>query len=693
MSGCDENLKNELSQLLTKNIEQQKLLSLFDVGDSVLFKWNNDPHWSIEYVSKNVSKLLGYDEEEFLQGRVNFIQCIHQDDLQTVINEVKEGKNSPEGFFKHKPYRVITKSGLIKWVLDYTVLDKDEKGNIAYYIGYLVDITEQKLAQKLLEDSEYRWKYAIEGNKDGLWDWNIKTGEVYFSHQWKKMLGFEDHEIDATVDEWQLRIHPEDLQRIYKDIEDYFKGITTHYTNEHRVLCKDGTYKWIRDRGSIVQRDADGNPMRMIGTHTDITHERKLLNELETVKNRFQNMFVNHDMVMLLIDPNNGNILNANHSAVEFYGYEYDEIIQMNITQINQLPSETMKKRTQQIQQYKRKSFVCEHRLSNGEIKIVEIHSSPIETENGVILFSIIKDVTHEKTIENQLKQSLKNLEKFIETQENIVVLTTGKSLQFANKKFFDFFGFKDLETFKAQHECICDYFIENERFFHIKKIDQNDNWIEMIQTLPDSQRVVCMLDKNSQAHNFLVSVNKFDDNTMIISFSDISQTILENISLEKKVMHDKLTNAFSREFFEKNYQRFLQEYDTLDTKLALAIIDIDHFKHVNDQYGHDLGDEVLIEFVRTIQAYSRHKDMLIRWGGEEFIFLAQVNAMDDLLRVLEHVRKVIQLHKFPKVGNLTCSIGGTIYKENEPIERTIKRADEALYEAKFSGRNKVEIS
>ena len=99
----------------------------------------------------------------------------------------------------------------------------------------------------------------------------LETNEVYFSRQWKAMLGFEEHEIANTLDEWDKRVHPDDHESVYREIERHLAGQIPVYISEHRVRCKDGTYKWILDRGRIISRAADGNPQRMIGTHSDIT--------------------------------------------------------------------------------------------------------------------------------------------------------------------------------------------------------------------------------------------------------------------------------------------------------------------------------------------------------------------------------------------------------------------------------------
>lgn len=291
-----------------------------------------------------------------------------------------------------------------------------------------------------------------------------------------------------------------------------------------------------------------------------------------------------------------------------------------------------------------------------------------------------------------KLNSAYVNLQKFIDTQDNIVFLTDGKELQFANKKFFEFVGFENLDEFKKHNKCISESFIENDRFFHLGKLQGDKCWTQHIIDLPKDKRVVNILGRDFRPNAFSLSINEFDDKFFIVGLTDISQTILNKIILENKVIHDPLTGAYNREYFEKNYPLLINGYHTTESQLAIALLDIDHFKLVNDNYGHDVGDEVLIHFVNTIHKFSRDEDIFIRWGGEEFILILKIKSKENLQKILENLRKMIEIEEFPTIGQKTCSIGGTIYENGEDIHSTIKRADEAVYEAKANGRNMVVI-
>ena len=142
-----------------------------------------------------------------------------------------------------------------------------------YIVGNRIDITELKTTTEALAASEQRWHLAVSGANDGIWDWNLQSGTVYFSERWKSMLGCSDDEIGNTVEEWRTRVHPDDLERTLSEVQRHLRGESDFYEWEHRLRCKDGNYKWVLDRGR-AQFDDNGKPVRMAGSHTDITERR-----------------------------------------------------------------------------------------------------------------------------------------------------------------------------------------------------------------------------------------------------------------------------------------------------------------------------------------------------------------------------------------------------------------------------------
>ena len=160
------------------------------------------------------------------------------------------------------------------WVREAAHAVRDDDGALLYYEGTIEDITANHLAQQALAQSEERWKLALDSTGDGVWDWYIQTGVEYFSRRCKEIYGFAEDEVADRSDALDGRTHPDDLDQMQRDRQAHFKGETATYTNEHRILCKDGTWKWVLTRGMVISRDTQGLPLRMIGTHTDISDRK-----------------------------------------------------------------------------------------------------------------------------------------------------------------------------------------------------------------------------------------------------------------------------------------------------------------------------------------------------------------------------------------------------------------------------------
>jgi PAS domain S-box-containing protein len=181
------------------------------------------------------------------------------------------------------------------------------------------DISSTRGAEDALRESEARWKFALEGSGSGVWDWNVETGEVFFSVQWKAMLGYAPDEIAGHVDEWASRVHPDDVDATMALVRDHLEGRSAEYVSEHRVRARDGTFRWILDRGRVVSRTADGRALRVVGTHTDIT-------ALKEAERRFKAIFHSTFQFIGLLDPD-GIVLEANRTALDFAGMQLADVV------------------------------------------------------------------------------------------------------------------------------------------------------------------------------------------------------------------------------------------------------------------------------------------------------------------------------------------------------------------------------
>jgi diguanylate cyclase (GGDEF)-like protein/PAS domain S-box-containing protein len=223
-------------------------------------------------------RLNGYASEEEMLAATNDLErgwYIHPGRRQLFKALIERDGQVTD--FVSEVYRHKTRERI--WVRETAYAVRDAQGQVVYYEGTVEDITERHLAANALADSETRWRLALDAAGDGVWDWRVQTGEEFYSDRLLHMFGFKRGELAHSVAALDERTHPDDLAQMAVDREAHFSGRTSTYVNEHRVRCKDGSWKWVLSRGMVVSRDAQGQPLRMIGTHTDIT-QRKHAEEL-----------------------------------------------------------------------------------------------------------------------------------------------------------------------------------------------------------------------------------------------------------------------------------------------------------------------------------------------------------------------------------------------------------------------------
>ena len=231
----------------------------------------------IQWANSSFSKLSGYPLSEIIGKNPNQIVKSGLQDrnfYETLWNTILDGKVwSGEMINRRKDGSLFPEDLTITPVMDVN-------GNITNFIAIKIDIAKRKKMELELQKSEERWHFAIEGSGYGAWDLNMTTKEVFFSDQWKIMLGYSVHEIENKFEEWERLVHPDDFKLCPAESNRHFNGETEFYANEYRMLCKDGKYKWILGRGKLIEWTPDGKPSRIIGTHKDITNSKLLEEQL-----------------------------------------------------------------------------------------------------------------------------------------------------------------------------------------------------------------------------------------------------------------------------------------------------------------------------------------------------------------------------------------------------------------------------
>jgi two-component system, cell cycle sensor histidine kinase and response regulator CckA len=247
----------------------QRLLQAAGVG---LWDWNLVTN--ALYLSPEWKRHLGFAEHELANAFESWGDRLHPEDRATALYRVEAFRNGDLARYDVE-FRLRHRDGSYRWILARGDLVRNAEGTAIRMMGSHVDITERKLAEAARAASEERLTYVLEATQDGVWDWSIPAGTVYFSPQWERLLGYEPGEVPQRVEFFFTTVHPDDVERITHVLNEHLGGRTPTKQDEIRLRTKDGTYRWFLDRGQVVARDETGAPLRMVGAITDITARKQ----------------------------------------------------------------------------------------------------------------------------------------------------------------------------------------------------------------------------------------------------------------------------------------------------------------------------------------------------------------------------------------------------------------------------------
>ncbi|MEG3873962.1 MULTISPECIES: PAS domain-containing protein [unclassified Microcoleus] len=234
--------------------------------------------------SEEVFRIFGLDSSATEPTSAKLLKMCHPDDRElfqeTVSLTISQGIAYKREFrFLHPSRQIIYVEGRGEAVFS-------ETGEVIKLLGTVMDISDRKQAEAALQISEERFYLAFEGSAMGLWDWNLATGEVYFNPRWKMMLGYEVEEVENSFASWEQLVHPEDLSPAKAALNAHLEGKNPTYEVEFRMLTKSGEWKWILAQAKVMEHDASGNPLRMTGTHIDISDRKQAEVELQFSEQR-----------------------------------------------------------------------------------------------------------------------------------------------------------------------------------------------------------------------------------------------------------------------------------------------------------------------------------------------------------------------------------------------------------------------
>ncbi|VWB24305.1 sensor domain-containing diguanylate cyclase [Burkholderia lata] len=427
----------------------------------------------------------------------------------------------------------------------------------------------------IVEEHSTLTTLALTESGTGVWDRNVETGEIHYSPAWKAMLGYAPHELSTRIEDAYERLHPDDIADVKAAMLAHFERRSDYYAVEHRIRCKDGSYKWICSRGKVIDRDANGRALRMVGTTTDITALRELATRLRD----------SAALVTDLTDQVPGLVFQLRQAPD---GRRFFSYASAGVGDIYELTPEQIARSAEAVETRIHPADLVAYRLS--------LHDSSVRLTPWRLEYR---------------------------------VLLPGQGLR----------------------------------------------WRE------GDARPQRTADGGTVWHGFI---------------TDATDRKHIEAELHRMATTDHLTQLSNRHAFMRQSEAALRAVRTTGQAAAVLMLDLDHFKALNDRWGHPVGDRALRHFARLLLAETGPDGIVGRVGGEEFAIVLPGADLDRALafaqRVQQRAMQARLTHEDQPV-TLTVSIGIDAMRASDfGAYQPLSRADKALYLAKERGRNRIEV-
>ncbi|MEC9413052.1 MAG: EAL domain-containing protein [Pseudomonadota bacterium] len=552
--------------------------------------------------------------------------------------------------------------------------------------SYLTRIAESK---KSLAESESRWKLALESTGDGVWDVDLDAGTASYSERWKKMLGYMDDSFPDTLDETSEYIHPEDREQARLRFRGYISGEYANYQDEFRMLCGDGSWKWIMARGMIIKRDKDLQPLRMIGTSTDISYFKKIQDELRTNTAKLRELLEYSPIAVRIVTNTTKKIVFANKRYAELVNQDKDKLNDLNPFAFYVDPT-VVKTYLNHIAEGKTiYNQLTELNIYGEGTKWTLASYLPIKYGGEECNIGWFYDITDRLKNEEALRL---HASVFDDAWEGILITDKDNRIISVNRAFSEITGYTQEELIGEDPKILASG-RQGAEFYE-------EMW-ECIHTEGRWRGEIWNRKKNGEFFAEILTVSAIENDQGEITnylglFVDITEIKKTEHLLVNMAHYDALTQLANRTLLSDRLEQAIAIAKRSEKLLAVCFLDLDGFKPVNDEFGHEIGDKLLIAVAERLAQVTRSGDTAARMGGDEFVVLiSNINNIDELdpilTRLSQKIAEPIKINH--RKHHVTASIGVAIYPlDNVDGNTLIRHADLAMYEAKQAGRDGYHI-
>jgi diguanylate cyclase (GGDEF)-like protein/PAS domain S-box-containing protein len=638
--------------------------------------------------------IVGYTLEELAPISIKtWEQLSHPDDLSESARQLQLHFDGHEPTYRCDA-RMRHKKGHWVWVRDTgRVISWTADGKPEWMVGMHFDITAEKQAEQHARTTEQNLRRVIDSSPTTIFVWDLDTDELHLYGERVELLHDSDEIITNASLWWQESIHPVDGKTMVPKLQEWIKSCSDQpLSRRYRIRGANSQYYWLQERMRPVIEA--GRMKQAIGSIINVTESVNLTERLEALSNSIPGMIYDYRWY----PDGRSSFPYASEGVRLIYGCSPEDIRNDASLVFKRIHPDDVERVTESVFKSADEQSVweAEYRVILPEVgeKWVSGRATPIRLpDGGTSWHGVIFDVTAEKKLELELEQKQITLERAQEIGElGYWTSQLGFDALYWSNKIYDILGLEPNSVIPSV-EAFRDFVHPEDREFFDKSLAA----AEATGTYNIEHRIVRADGQLRWVHELASFCKINNEDYFVGTMRDITQAKEYQAQLEELSETDELTKLYNRRYFMSQAKLAYYHLERFNHPTTLVLIDIDHFKKINDEFGHDVGDVVLKTLANYLKQAVRPSDVVARLGGEEFVLLLHQTELYRSLPRLEEILKGINELEV-KTKDTQISVSATfgvteIKPEDVDVSVSLIRADQALYEGKRKGRNQIVVN